>query len=121
MGLSGLPVYADFQSGFHVLFGPTSGYLISLIPSAYIIGKLVEVKNDFSFRWLLLSMALGTTIVYVLGIFQLINWMHIGIIEAIVLGILPFLLGDSLKMLAAAYVASRVKRVLPQIISAHIK
>jgi len=60
-------------------------------------------------------MTAGTAIIYTLGVFQLMNW-TISVNEVIVIGVLPFIVGDSLKMLAAAYMTIRVRKVLPKVI-----
>ena len=116
MGAAGLPIFAKWSAGFHVLAGPTGGYLLGFIPGAFAIGKLAEMRKNPSFRWLLISMTAGTVIIYASGVLQLMNWTGIGVNEAIVIGVLPFIVGDSLKMLAAAYMTLRIRKVLPKLI-----
>jgi len=115
LGISGLPIFAGGNTGFWVLIGPTGGYLIGFIAGAFVIGKLVEVKKNPSLPWLLTCMMAGTVLIYALGVIQLMNWMKIDVKSAIVIGVLPFIVGDSLKMLAAAYVTQRIKKVLPSL------
>ncbi|MFQ6080197.1 MAG: biotin transporter BioY [Candidatus Bathyarchaeia archaeon] len=114
MGVAGLPIFAKGGAGISWLVGPTSGYLIGFIPGAFAIGKLAEVKRNPSFRWLLTCMTAGTAIIYALGVLQLMNSTRIGVNEAIVIGVLPFIVGDALKMLAAAYMTIRIRKVLPR-------
>jgi len=114
MGVAGLPIFAGWRAGISVLVGPTGGYLFGFIPGAFAIGKLAEMRETPSFRWLLICMTAGTAIIYTLGVLQLMNWMRISVNEAIVIGVLPFIVGDSLKMLAAAYMTIRVRKVLPK-------
>jgi Uncharacterized conserved protein len=45
LGVIGLPVFAGFKAGIGILFGPTGGFLLGFIISAYIIGKIVELKK----------------------------------------------------------------------------
>jgi len=46
LGVIGLPVFAGFKAGIGILFGPTGGFLLGFIISAYIIGKIVELKKE---------------------------------------------------------------------------
>jgi len=114
MGVTGLPIFAKGSAGILVLLGPTGGYLVGFIPGAFVIGKLAEMKKNPSFRRLLICMTAGTVVIYVLGVLQLMNWVRIGVKEAIVLGVLPFIVGDALKILAAAYMTIRIRKVLPK-------
>lgn len=113
LGISGLPIFAGGNAGFWALIGPTGGYLVGFIVGAFVIGKLVEVKKNPGLPWLLTCMTVGTILIYALGVIQLMNWMKIDVTSAIVTGVLPFIAGDSLKMLAAAYVVHRIKKALP--------
>jgi len=114
MGIAGLPIFAKGSAGVSVLVGPTGGYLVGFILGAFVIGKLAEMKKNPSFRWLLICMTAGTVMIYVLGVLQLMNWVRIGVKEAIVVGVLPFIVGDALKILAAAYMTIRIRKVLPK-------
>jgi biotin transport system substrate-specific component len=111
LGAVGLPVFAGGKAGFGVLVGPTGGYLIGFIVGAFVIGKLVETKGNPGFSWILFSMSIGTLVIYVLGVIQLSVWVE-GIHNALIVGVLPFLLGDSLKILVAASMAVKVRRIL---------
>jgi len=114
MGVVGLPIFVGWKAGIFALVGPTGGYLVGFIPGAFVIGKLAEMRENPSFRWLLICMTAGTAIIYASGVLQLMNWMRIGVNEALVIGVLPFIVGDALKMLAAAYMTIRIRKVLPK-------
>ena len=109
----GLPAFAGSSAGFQMLVGPTGGYLLGFILGAFVIGKLVEMRQNPSFRWLLVCMTAGTAVIYVVGVLQLANWAGIGVNEAFVIGVSPFIVGDTLKILATAYMTVRVRRMLP--------
>ena len=114
IGVVGLPIFAGWKAGIFALVGPTGGYLVGFIPGAFVIGKLAEMRENPGFRWLLICMTAGTAIIYASGVLQLMNWMRIGVNEALVIGVLPFIVGDALKMLAAAYMTIRIRKVLPK-------
>ena len=47
--------------------------------------------------------------IYLFGVAQLSLVAHLSLTKAIAVGVLPFLIGDVVKILAAAYVVKRVK------------
>lgn len=112
LGCIGLPVFAGGEAGLGVLLGPTGGYLMGFIVGSFIIGKLVETKGNPSFTWILISMVIGTLAIYTLGVIQLSLWLKTSIEHAISLGVLPFLIGDSLKILLASFITLRVRKIL---------
>jgi biotin transport system substrate-specific component len=102
LGLVGLPVFAGGSSGTSALLGPTGGYLLGFIVSAYVIGLLAERGLERSLQTSLLPFLVGTVLIYALGA----GWLafYVGPANAISKGILPFLLGDTFKIVAAALV-----------------
>lgn len=100
-------------SACQVLVGPTGGYLLGFILGAFAIGKLAEMKKNPSFQWLLVCMTTGTAVIYVVGALQLTIWAGIGVNEALTIGVLPFIVGDSLKILAATYITVRIRKAFP--------
>src|SRR3989344_8141363 len=46
VGALGLPVFAGGGSGIGAVLGPTGGYLISYFIAAFVIGKVVQMRND---------------------------------------------------------------------------
>ncbi len=113
LGVIGLPVFAGFKAGVGILFGPTGGFLFGFIISAYIIGKIVELKKEKNIFYYFLAGIIGTIILYIIGITQLSLVTGIGIKKAITVGMLPFLPGDILKILAASFIACKFKMITP--------
>lgn len=100
MGLSGLPVFAGGASGIAYSLGPTLGYLIGFIAAAYVIGLLAERGLERSVRTSLVLFLVGTLVIYVFGA----GWLAVqfGLEKALTLGVLPFILGDAIKLVLAA-------------------
>ena len=115
IGVAGLPIFAGGNASLSVLVGPTGGYLVGFIAGSFVIGKMTEAKKNNSLLWLLTCMIVGTTIIYALGVIQLMNWMKIDLDKAVIVGVAPFVAGDVLKMSMAAYAAHRIKRMLPEL------
>lgn len=111
LGVIGLPVFAGFKAGMGILFGPTGGFLFGFIISAYIIGKIIELKKEKNFFYYFLAGLSGMVIIYITGITQLSLVTGIGVKKAITVGMLPFLPGDILKIIAASFIASKLKLI----------
>jgi len=112
LGIIGLPVFAGFKAGIGILFGPTGGFLFGFIISAYIIGKIIELKKEKNIFYYLLAGLIGTLIIYIIGITQLSLVTDMGIKKALTVGMLPFLPGDILKIIAASFIASKLKPII---------
>ena len=65
LGLVGLPIFAA-GGGFSYVFNPTFGFLLGLIPAAWVIGRLAE-KNRTPLR-LALACAAGFAVLYAIGL-----------------------------------------------------
>lgn len=114
LGGIGLPVFAGGKAGFGTLAGPTGGYLIGFIAAAYAIGKACDLKTNPSAIRIAGSFILGTLIIYIFGIIQLSHWMNGNLKNAVLLGLLPFIIGDGVKLAIATTVAVRLRRILPR-------
>ncbi len=109
LGIIGLPVFAGGKAGIGVLFGPTGGYLIGFIVGAYVIGKLTRAKKRSGLIWIIFSMAVGLIVVYLLGVIQLSFIAKFSINKSISVGVLPFLIGDALKLILAALITLKIR------------
>ena len=113
-GALGLPFFAGGASGWHVLVGATAGYLLGFIVAAYIIGLLAERGLERNVRTSFVPFFVGTLIIYFFGV----AWLAIVIgsfSKAIVAGLLPFIIGDIIKLiLAALTLPAAWKMVKPQ-------
>jgi biotin transport system substrate-specific component len=110
-GAAGLPVFAAGM-GVPYLFGPTGGYLLAFPAAAAIAGAVaVYARGAGAQRTLVLAAAavLATSAVYAGG------WSQLSLMTgdpgtAFRLGVLPFLLGDTAKIVVAVILANRLRR-----------
>ncbi len=100
VGVIGLPVFAAGASGATILFGASAGYLFGFIPAASLVGFLNEKFGSQSVAKNVVFIALGSVVVFIFGAGFLS--FTLGIKKAFMLGVLPFLPGDAIKILLAA-------------------
>jgi len=112
LGAIGLPVFSGFRGGLGVLFGPTGGFLIGFVVAAYVVGKFTENSKKTNILFYFIAGLLGTFIIYLTGISYLSLITQIGIRESVMVGIIPFLFGDILKIIVASFIAFRLKFVV---------
>ena len=109
LGIIGLPVFAGGKAGLGVLFGPTGGYLIGFVAAAFVIGKLTAIKTRPGFAWLCFSIISGEAVLYGIGVLQLALVARLAPVQALAVGLLPFLPGDGIKILLTAWVALKLQ------------
>ncbi len=107
VGALGLPVFAGGGSGFGALFGPTGGFLFGFIVAAYVVGKLVEKAKKPSYLQLTIAMIIGSLVIYVFGVVVGIIVTGLPLTQILVGWVMPFIIGDIIKLLAAALIAYR--------------
>jgi len=101
IGAIGVPVYAEGKAGLGTLSGFTGGYLIGFVVAGAIVGRLAELGWDRRLPGALLAMAIGTAVIYAIGV----PWLKIATgmswAEAVDLGMTKFLVWDAAKALIA--------------------
>lgn len=111
LGLIGLPVFSQFTSGLGILFGPTGGYLIGFIPTAFLIGLWLE-KTSYTYSQAFFANLIGMCITLTVGcvwlkLFAALTWQ-----EALVTGIYPFLPVGIIKAFLAAWFGITIRQRL---------
>jgi biotin transport system substrate-specific component len=100
-GAFGLPVFAG-GIGLAAILGPTGGYLLGFIVSAYVIGLLAEMGWDRKIVTTIAAMIIADAILLTFGF----AWLAIltNVKTAFITGIVSFIPGDILKVMLAAMV-----------------
>lgn len=109
LGAIGLPIFQGLSCGMAVLLGPTGGYIVGFVFAAYLIGRILERRSSGIIP-IILSFILGSLIIYAFGTAWLILLYRVSVSNAIVIGALPFVPGDIVKILVAAMIYSRVAK-----------
>jgi biotin transport system substrate-specific component len=101
-GALGLPIYAGGAGGWDAAqAGGTSGYLIGFIVAAAVVGYMAERRQDRTFPTMFTAFIAGSFIIYLFGVIGLMLIFDMSVTEAIVAGVVPFVLGDVIKAAAA--------------------
>jgi biotin transport system substrate-specific component len=104
LGVIGLPFFAEGKGGLSVIWGATGGYLVGFVAAAALVGWLAEQGWDRRLGGAIGATVLGTAVIYALGVPWLAFSTGMGMTAAIENGLLPFLVVDTVKLLAAAFV-----------------
>ena len=100
----GLPFAAEGKAGLEVLTVTTAsgGYLWGFLLAATVTGWLANRGWDRDVRSSISVMLLGNVVIYLIGIPWLMAALDVSLLEALELGLAPFVIGDLLKLLVAA-------------------
>lgn len=114
LGMAGLPVFSGFTGGIGKLAGPTGGYLIGFIFMALISGFAIE---HFPGKKLMhvLGMAFGTGVCYLFGTGWLARQLGVSFAAGLASGVIPYLPGDTVKILFALVIGSRLRREISRL------
>ena len=113
-GCLGLPVFAGGKAGLAVLVGPTGGFLWGFLPAAAVCG-LARRNPPRSLPAIMVFGLMATAVTLGLGTLQLSLVLGLGLEKAFLAGVLPFLPGGALKIVASAsiYRLMALRRLLP--------
>ena len=103
-GSLGAPFFAGFKAGS--LFSPTGGYILGYIAAALILGFLSDKGIAKSYVKTFLSLLLASAVILVLGALVLI--LFVPSKNIFMIGVLPFIPGDMLKVVAATLLFPRL-------------
>ena len=109
MGFIGLPVFSGFIGGPAKLLGPTGGYLFGYLLITMIAGWFVD-KFPGKNKLCVLGIVIGTMACYVLGTVWLAIQTEMTFQAALVIGVVPFLIGDVVKIIIAMWIGNAIRR-----------
>ena len=126
LGLIGVPVFAGFKSGPAALAGPTGGFIVGFLVGALAYWALDSLwlkrykKSNIS--RLVVSVIEGVVFELVLYVYGVIWFMfvytrntgEIGLGAVLGMCVIPFLIPDAVKLLAAASASLRTVRIVKQ-------
>jgi biotin transport system substrate-specific component len=109
MAVAGLPVLAPDETGAHAgglevlrALSVTGGYLWGFVLAAGLVGWLARRGWDRAFSSAIGAMLLGSVAIYAVGVPWLMAAADLPLQQGFEFGLYPFVIGDLLKLLAAA-------------------
>lgn len=102
------PIFAGFKADS--LFSPTGGYILGYIAAALILGFLFDKGIAKSYVKTFLSLLLVSVIIFILG--ALVLMLFVPIKNVFMAGVLPFIPGDMLKVVAATLLFPRLWKLI---------
>jgi biotin transport system substrate-specific component len=97
-----VPWFAGGSGGSEVMMSPTFGYIVGFIFAAGLVGKLAERGWDRTPLRTIATMIAGNLVIYAIGVPWLMAVTPSGLATALSKGVVPFLLFDAVKIVAAA-------------------
>ena len=110
LGLGATFGWFSGQIGLAALTGVTAGYLLGFVIAAAFIGEMSHQNGCWSFPKTLLVMGTGAGIILLSGSIWLAVLLQLDLVQALLLGALPFAIVDTIKVLTAA---SITKLIMP--------
>ncbi len=113
LGVAFIPWFGGMTGGLEMLLGSTGGFLIGFIIASYFIGSITEKYADArSFRKMVITIGIANfALIYIPGLIGLALWVSltqgttIGIVDLLMMGLVPFIIGDIVKILGAASIS----------------
>ena len=111
LGAIGLPIFPGGVGGMGRLLGPTAGFyfgwpLVCFLQS-YFKGQAVSFR-----RYALVTVLIGVPFTYVGGLISMVMVLQVGWYEGFMMAVAPFVFGDVLKALLAAFLGVRINKML---------
>jgi len=111
IGAVGVPVFSNFEGGFHKIAGVTGGFIIGYIPCALATGAVFDVFRKKIWAYVF-GMITGTILLYSCGAAWFMLQTGSPLPVALALCVTPFLPGDAIKMVIACIVTPQLRKAL---------
>ena len=102
VGFAGAPVFSLGRTGGEMLQAPSFGYVVGMALAVALVGRLAERAWDRRIGTAVGQMVLGNLVVYAVGVPWLAVAAGFGAQDALAKGLVPFLVGDAIKIALAA-------------------
>ena len=119
LGVAFIPWFGGMTGGLEIFLGSTCGFFIGFIIASYFIGAITEkyaTARNFTKMAIVIGIA-NFALIYIPGLAGLALWSNLttgttlGVVDLLMMGLVPFIAGDIVKILGAASVS---KAFLPK-------
>ncbi len=112
MGMIGLPVFAGFRGGIGVLFSYTGGFIISYPLIAFIISFAILKFYEKNKILIVSAFVFALLVCYTLGVLWFSYVSKTSIDNSMMLVVVPFVVGDIIKIIIALTLIYPIKKYL---------
>jgi biotin transport system substrate-specific component len=123
-GVLGFPVFSGGRSGIAPFLAPAGGYLVGYFFAAFFSGLIagkpkISRPNRSDYLKILIAASIGFALIYIFGtarlVFVIMNGENLPFIKslkfALTAGVLPYLLGDIIKLLILVPLAVKLRPI----------
>lgn len=107
LGLTGSQVFTGLGSGSLYLLGPTGGYVVGFILASFLAGSLLS-KDGQNTTSVFFKLLFADFVILLCGTLWLKIILNFSFSKAFLVGFLPFILGDLLKVFLATVVYNKI-------------
>ena len=113
LGVAFIPWFGGMTGGLDIFLGSTCGFFIGFVIASYFIGLITEryaKARNFTKMALVIGIA-NFALIYIPGLAGLALWFNltqgatVGVVDLLMMGLVPFIIGDIVKILGAASVS----------------
>lgn len=115
LGIVGIPVFSGLRAGAGIVLGATGGYLLGLLPTAFLTGFLTQ-KFGYGKKSLVFAMSVGLLACYISG--SVWYWIFFtegsaaSLFSVIGICVLPYIVPDIIKIFAVAFLTKPLKKLV---------
>ena len=106
IGMAGTFGWFTGMVGFAALAGITGGYLLGFLVASFFLGEVVERRKGMSHGQILLALMAADAMILALGSIQLGIVLQKDLLTAFMLGFVPFVVVDAMKVIFASSIAT---------------
>ncbi len=112
LGVAFIPWFGGMTGGLDIFLGSTFGFFIGFVIASYFIGAITEKyakARNFTSMAIVIGVA-NFALIYIPGLAGLALWSSLtgttlGVVDLLMMGLVPFIAGDIVKILGAASVS----------------
>ncbi|SEH23864.1 biotin transporter BioY [Selenomonas sp. KH1T6] len=111
LGAIGIPVLPGGTAGLGRILGPTGGFYLAW-PVAYYLVSLLKGRSISFKRYAVMNIVIGIPLTYLGGLISMMMLMDVDLMAGLAMAVLPFIPGDIMKSLGAAFLGVKVNKML---------
>ena len=116
LGVAGLPVFSQGQSGLAAILGPTGGFLLAFPLAAGAAALVLEaLRHRYNTTVAsVFAVLVAEIVMYAVGVPWLMAQTGLTLVQALAAAFVPFIVPDAIKAAFAVTVAATIRRALGQ-------